>query len=49
MLELKIFSPQVERTGQDLFQVLCLQPRQHRHYRNVRIRVSCLQHFWERR
>ena len=20
-----------------------------RHYRNVRIRVSCLQHFWERR
>lgn len=23
--------------------------QQHRHCRNVRIRVSCLQHFWERR
>lgn len=37
------------KNGTRLFQVLCLQPRQHRHYRNVRIRVFCLQHFWERR
>ena len=25
-----------------------VQPRQHRHYRNVRIQASCPQHFWER-